>query len=58
MLAVPVPPPEIPVQPGRVYFQFVKSGEHWDAIHSTRTIALHVPPGFPGLRIDLMTVKD
>jgi predicted component of type VI protein secretion system len=47
---------EIPVQAGRTYFQFQKEGEHWEAIKSSHNIAIHIPPDFPGLRLELMAV--
>jgi type VI secretion system protein ImpJ len=52
------PPPEIPVQPGRQYFRLQKSGEHWEAIAQSRSFAFHVPPEFPGLRLELMAVQE
>lgn len=54
---VPSPPQDIPVQPGRVYFQLEKAGEHWEAICSSQSITLHLPPNFVGLRLELMAVK-
>lgn len=54
----PAPPPEIPVQPGRNYFQIDKAGEHWEAVRGSRTIALYLPPEFAGLKLELMAVKE
>jgi len=54
----PAPPPEIPVQPGRNYFQIDKAGEHWDAVRSSRTMAFYLPPEFAGLKLELMAVKE
>jgi type VI secretion system protein ImpJ len=53
---IATPPVEIPVQAGRTYFQFQKEGEHWEAIKSSHNIAIHIPPDFPGLRLELMAV--
>jgi type VI secretion system protein ImpJ len=55
---LPTPPAEIPVQPGRQYFQLDKSGEHWEAIKKSRSIAFYVPPEFKGLKLELMSVKE
>jgi type VI secretion system protein ImpJ len=55
---VAAPPPEIPVQPGRNYFQVDKAGDHWEAVKSSRSMALYLPPEFAGLRMELMAVKD
>lgn len=54
----PVPPKLIPVQPGCHYFEFGKEGEHWAAIEGSGSIALHVPPEFPDLHLELMVVKE
>jgi type VI secretion system protein ImpJ len=55
---IPAPPPEIPVQPGRNYFQVDKTGDHWDAVRSSRSMALYLPPEFQGLNLELMAVKE
>lgn len=55
---VPAPPPEIPVQPGRNYFQIDKSGDHWEAVRGSRSMALYLPPEFAGLKLELMAVKE
>ena len=54
----PTPPGEIPVQPGRTYFHVDKSGEHWDAVKTSRAIAIYVPPEFTDLKLELMAVKE
>jgi type VI secretion system protein ImpJ len=55
---IPAPPPEIPVQPGRNYFQVDKTGDHWDAVKSSRSMAFYLPPEFHGLKLELMAVKE
>ena len=55
---LPSPPAEIPVQPGRVYFQIDKSGDHWEAVKKSRSISFYVPPEFIQLRLELMAVKE
>ena len=52
------PPPEVPVHPGRVYFSLDKSGEHWEAVRASRSIAIHVPPEFVDLKLELMAIKE
>src|SRR5688572_1216531 len=55
---LPTPPAEIPVQPGRSYFVLQKAGEHWDAVKSSRTMSIYIPPEFTQLKLELMAVKE
>jgi type VI secretion system protein ImpJ len=55
---LPTPPAEIPVQPGRQYFQVDKTGEHWEAVKKSRSISFYIPAEFKGLRLELMAVKE
>jgi len=55
---LPTPPAEIPVQPGRTYFQVDRQGEHWEAVRKARTIAFYLPPEFKQLRLEFMAVKE
>ncbi len=55
---LPTPPAEIPVQPGRSYFQIEKQGEHWDAVKAGRALSVFIPPEFTGLKAELMAVKE
>jgi len=55
---LPAPPAEIPVQPGRTYFEFDKAGDHWAAIKSSRALSVYVPPEFTALKMELMAVKE
>jgi type VI secretion system protein ImpJ len=52
------PPAEIPVQPGRCYFEVRQEGDHWREIQESRSIAVYVPPEFTELRLELMAVKE
>jgi len=52
------PPAEIPVQPGRTYFQIERSGEHWESVKKSRSISFYVPPEFTQLKLELMAVKE
>ena len=52
-------PSEIPVQPGRRYFELVAEGDHWDAVSKTKTLAIYLPrPEFPRVKLELMAVKE
>jgi type VI secretion system protein ImpJ len=55
---LPTPPAEIPVQPGRSYFQIERAGDHWEAIRKSRSISFYVPPEFSQLKLELMAVKE
>jgi type VI secretion system protein ImpJ len=55
---LPTPPAEIPVQPGRSYFQIEKQGEHWDAVKAGGAMSVFIPPEFTNLKAELMAVKD
>lgn len=52
------PPSDVPVQQGKTYFQFVQSGEHWEAIKTTHSLAIYVPAEFTGLKLELMAIKE
>jgi len=52
------PPSDVPVQQGKTYFQFLQGGEHWDAILTSRSLAIYVPAEFSGLQLELMAVKE
>lgn len=55
----PVPPTGIPVRPGYKYFQLGTQGRWWEAIASTRGIAIYVAEKeFPELKLELVAVKD
>jgi type VI secretion system protein ImpJ len=55
---LPTPPAEIPVQPGRQYFQVDKVGEHWESVKKSRSISFYIPPEFKNLKLELMGVKE
>ncbi len=55
---LPTPPAEIPVQPGRTYFQVDRQGDHWEAVRKARTIAFYMPPEFKQLKLEFMAVKE
>lgn len=55
---LPVPPAEIPAQAGTSYFEIVRSGDEWAQVAETRTLAVHLPPDYTELKIELMAVKE
>ena len=58
LLHLPTPPTEIPVQPGRNYFQVQRQGEHWDAVKGSRTMSIYLPPEFTELKLEAMAVQE
>ena len=54
----PVPPTAIPVRTGYKYFQLGTHGPWWEAVASTKGIAVYVPQGFPELTLELVAVKE
>jgi type VI secretion system protein ImpJ len=52
------PPADVPVQAGRTYFQLAQTGDHWQAVATTRSLGIYVPAEFTGLKLELMAVKD
>jgi type VI secretion system protein ImpJ len=54
----PVPPSAIPVRPGFKYFQLGTQGRWWEAVATTKGIALYIPEEFPELKLELVAVKE
>lgn len=52
------PPPDVPVQGGRFYFQLAQQGEHWQAVVTARALGIYVPAEFTGLKLELLAIKD
>ncbi len=53
-----VPPAEIPAQAATSYFEISRSGDEWAQVVETRTLAVHLPPDYTELKIELMAVKE
>jgi type VI secretion system protein ImpJ len=53
-----VPPQEIPVQPGGVYFQLEPQGAEWLAALKTRSLAIYLPPEFTDARTEFLAVRE
>ncbi len=55
---VPVPPQEIPVQPGGAYFRLEAGGAEWDLAMRTRSLAVFLPPDLASARVEFLALKD
>lgn len=55
---VPVPPAEIPVQPGGAYFRLECSGAEWEQAARTRSLAVFLPPELASARVEFLALKD
>jgi type VI secretion system protein ImpJ len=51
-------PAALPVQGGYVYFLVDRASEAWEGIAGSRSIAIYAPPEFPGVRLELIAVRD
>lgn len=51
-------PPALPIQAGYTYFIVEKTGDVWDLVHGARQIALYAPPEFPGMLLELISVRE
>lgn len=52
------PPSALPVKLDYTYFRLETTGEHWDAVRTSRRIAVYVPDEFPNPRIELLMMLD
>ncbi|GDY14341.1 type VI secretion protein [Planctomycetota bacterium] len=55
---LPVPPAEIPAQPGNCYFELQRVGDDWEQVVETRTLGIHLPPDFTDLKLEFMAVQE
>lgn len=55
---VPVPPPEIPVQPGGAYFRLETQGAEWELAQRTRSLAVFLPSELATARVEFLALKD
>jgi len=51
-------PPSVPAQAGHVYFQLEKTGDIWEGIAGSRSLAIYAPPEFPGIVLELVAVRE
>ncbi len=52
------PPSQLPIRSKFEYFRVDSSGEFWDAVTGSGTVALYVPQTFAGATVELMCVQD
>lgn len=50
------PPQGIPAKAGFKYFRLHQNGDLWDQIVQSRTLALHMPPDLPQLKLELVAI--
>jgi len=55
---VPVPPQEIPVQPGGAYFRLETTGAEWEQAARTRSLAVFLPLELATARVEFLALKD
>jgi type VI secretion system protein ImpJ len=58
MSHVATPPEDVPARAGATYFKLDPSGEHWDAIVQSQSLAFHIPPDVAGAQLELVALKD
>lgn len=51
-------PAALPVQGGYVYFLVDRTSDAWEGIAGSRSIAIYAPPEFPGVRLELIAVRE
>jgi type VI secretion system protein ImpJ len=52
------PPQGIPAKAGFKYFRLHQNGDLWEQIVQSRTLALHMPPDLPQLRLELVAISN
>jgi len=52
------PPEGLSTKPGYIYFSLDQSGQFWETIKASGTIAFYFPNNFPELKIEMMALKD
>lgn len=55
---LPAAPREIPYQRHFVYFEFVQTGEYWQALTNSGGIACHIGTNFPNLVMELWAIRS
>ena len=56
--ALPVAPRQIPYHAGSFYFQLDSSSEYWHKLKNSGGIAIHLSGQFPGLAMELWSIKQ
>jgi len=55
---LPVAPRQIPYHSGYTYFEFERNNDYWKELRHSGGIALHIGGDFPGLEIELWTIRQ
>lgn len=55
---LPVAPRQIPFHSGFTYFEFERNNEFWKELTHSGGVALHIGGDFPGLEIELWTIRQ
>ncbi|NOX93378.1 MAG: type VI secretion system baseplate subunit TssK [Gammaproteobacteria bacterium] len=55
---LPVAPRQIPYHSGYTYFEFERNNNYWKELRHSGGIALHIGGDFPGLELELWTIRQ
>ncbi|VAW89212.1 Uncharacterized protein ImpJ/VasE [hydrothermal vent metagenome] len=55
---LPVAPRQIPYHSGYTYFEFERNNDYWKELRHSGGIALHIGGDFPGLELELWTIRQ
>ncbi len=55
---LPVAPRQIPYHAGYTYFEFERNNTYWKELRHSGGIALHIGGDFPGLELELWTIRQ
>lgn len=55
---LPVAPRQIPYHSGYTYFEFERNNNYWKELKHSGGIALHIGGDFPGLELELWTIRQ
>lgn len=56
--ALPVAPRQIPFHSGYTYFEFERNNNFWKELTNSGGVALHIGGDFPGLELELWTIRQ
>ncbi len=55
---MPVAPRQVPYHAGFTYFELERNNDYWKALENSGGIALHIGGDFPGLDLELWTIRQ
>ncbi len=58
LMYVSSPPPKLSSKPGYSYFALTRHNNHWEMIKTTGTMAMYFPHKIPGLKMEMIAVKE